>query len=604
MRASTGTLTLGSSADIYNSPTSYYGYDGYLSTRTSDYRSGYEPRRMPDRKLEAQPISSVTYRDASQSTKLRTEYAIRPRTRSSTVDSNRYPLSLVIPTSKSRQPPVITSAYERSTSPLRPRSAYEREDAESYITPASSIAGRSHRRIYSSEYRSDAARSDRAHRDRSVYRVYRPGGASAYSDSRKWDDSDYYDGYSYTNPRDLFEKDSAVRSSQRGTYRTGRPVSMTSAEAYLGQSSHRKDSRSQGPPPSQRGFDRIVEDKLRRRSRSRADNDASRDQTGSRRSSWQRAPVSLHQDRDDAYLSYPDDLKESRRHYRRSYDEGSSSRRHRDSRRHTTDDLLAPVLGGLATLGLASGYSEDADPDRPSLRERNRSRGPDRGRERESDSESQDYRDGGAQSKGKGLTADEEDEYRRQRQRRERSRLRDHSDSYESSSSEEDLRKKRREKASRKQYDSESSDSDPDQRSREEADKPKRQHNDVPTDAGKRSPDENAKDRARRPEATQPKGILKPPRDKFPEDENPIREGVAPLKDAQKKGIPPGARWTKIDRRLVNPAALEAGHERFEERPEYVIVLRVLTKEEIQAYAVKTQEIRGEHGIAGGRRAH
>jgi hypothetical protein len=43
----------------------------------------------------------------------------------------------------------------------------------------------------------------------------------------------------------------------------------------------------------------------------------------------------------------------------------------------------------------------------------------------------------------------------------------------------------------------------------------------------------------------------------------------------------------------VNPAALEAGQERFEERPEYVIVLRVLSKEEIQAYAVKTQEIRG-----------
>jgi hypothetical protein len=90
-----------------------------------------------------------------------------------------------------------------------------------------------------------------------------------------------------------------------------------------------------------------------------------------------------------------------------------------------------------------------------------------------------------------------------------------------------------------------------------------------------------------------PKGILKPPRDKFPEEPNPVREGVAPLKDAHKKGIPPGARWTKIDRRLVNPAALEAGNERYEERPDYVIVLRVLTKEEIQGYAVKTQEIRG-----------
>jgi hypothetical protein len=91
-----------------------------------------------------------------------------------------------------------------------------------------------------------------------------------------------------------------------------------------------------------------------------------------------------------------------------------------------------------------------------------------------------------------------------------------------------------------------------------------------------------------------PKGILKAPRPAFPEEPNPVREGVAPLKDAHKQGIPPGARWTKIDRRLVNPEALEAGNERFEERSDYVIVLRVLSKEEIQQYAVKTQEIRGK----------
>ncbi|KAH8693008.1 hypothetical protein BGW36DRAFT_410173 [Talaromyces proteolyticus] len=89
-----------------------------------------------------------------------------------------------------------------------------------------------------------------------------------------------------------------------------------------------------------------------------------------------------------------------------------------------------------------------------------------------------------------------------------------------------------------------------------------------------------------------PKGILKLPREHFPEEPNPIREGVAPLKDANLKGIPPGARWTKIDRRLVSPEALDMGHERYEERPDFVVVLRVLTKEEIQAYAAKTMEIR------------
>lgn len=95
-----------------------------------------------------------------------------------------------------------------------------------------------------------------------------------------------------------------------------------------------------------------------------------------------------------------------------------------------------------------------------------------------------------------------------------------------------------------------------------------------------------------------PKSILRPPREKFPEDPAPVREGVAPLKDAGKKGIPPNARWTKIDRKLVNPEALEAGNERYEERVDYVIVLRVLTKEEIEQYAAKTQELRNTRAAA------
>jgi len=89
------------------------------------------------------------------------------------------------------------------------------------------------------------------------------------------------------------------------------------------------------------------------------------------------------------------------------------------------------------------------------------------------------------------------------------------------------------------------------------------------------------------------KGILRVPREKFPEDPTPIREGVAPLKDAKKDGIPPDARWTKISRKLVNPAALEAGKERFEAREDFVIVLRVLSRDEVQGYAEVTQRIRG-----------
>jgi hypothetical protein len=94
-----------------------------------------------------------------------------------------------------------------------------------------------------------------------------------------------------------------------------------------------------------------------------------------------------------------------------------------------------------------------------------------------------------------------------------------------------------------------------------------------------------------------PRGILRKPTEKFPEHPEPIREGVAPHKSQLKgKDIPVDARWTKIDRRLVNPEALEAAKERFEERQDCVIVLRVLTKAEIQKLADRTKDIRQARG--------
>jgi hypothetical protein len=92
------------------------------------------------------------------------------------------------------------------------------------------------------------------------------------------------------------------------------------------------------------------------------------------------------------------------------------------------------------------------------------------------------------------------------------------------------------------------------------------------------------------------KGILRQPKEKFPEDPSPIREGVAPLKDAKKDGVPPDARWTKISRKLVNPEALELGKERYEARDDFVIVLRVLSRDEVQGYAEVTQKLRGMFG--------
>ncbi|KAL1624755.1 hypothetical protein SLS56_007640 [Neofusicoccum ribis] len=57
------------------------------------------------------------------------------------------------------------------------------------------------------------------------------------------------------------------------------------------------------------------------------------------------------------------------------------------------------------------------------------------------------------------------------------------------------------------------------------------------------------------------------------------------------RNIPPDARITKIDRRIVIPEALEEAKERFEERSDYVLVLRVLSQREVQRLADRTREI-------------
>lgn len=341
--------------------------------------------------------------------------------------------------------------------------------------------------------------------------------------------------------------------------------------------------------PPQRRYDRHPdEDRLRITSgRDYTDNESHRDQ---QRHSYQRRPM-LHQDREDGYLSVTDDLKHSSRHRHRS--------RARDSHRRP-EDFLAPVLSGLATLGLAQGYSDDGrDADRSGRSNRHRSRDVER------DDHARDYHM--QREREKAVSGDERERDRR-RYRRDLSQ-RPESSSESSVSEGHSKSQRRRKSSSRRKHDSSGSDNGRDRYRKEDV--PKlltARRDDISEVSSKTSVDVEREERSRKPVAVEPaavkepeappKGILKTPREKFPEDENHIREGVAPLKDAQKKGIPPGARWTKIDRRLVNPAALEMFHERFEERAEYVIVLRVLTKEEIQAFAVKTQEIRGESLIA------
>lgn len=89
-----------------------------------------------------------------------------------------------------------------------------------------------------------------------------------------------------------------------------------------------------------------------------------------------------------------------------------------------------------------------------------------------------------------------------------------------------------------------------------------------------------------------PKSILRKPRDKFPEHPDTIREGVAPHKEMPKKDVPPNARWTKINRKLVNPESLEQDGIRFNEYVDHVIVLKAMDLEEIEKYTRKTAEIR------------
>lgn len=68
--------------------------------------------------------------------------------------------------------------------------------------------------------------------------------------------------------------------------------------------------------------------------------------------------------------------------------------------------------------------------------------------------------------------------------------------------------------------------------------------------------------------------------------------------EGEKKRVSPGALWTKIGRKLVNPEALTQGNERFEELADYVVIFRVMTKAEIEEYAALTREIRAERSTA------
>lgn len=76
------------------------------------------------------------------------------------------------------------------------------------------------------------------------------------------------------------------------------------------------------------------------------------------------------------------------------------------------------------------------------------------------------------------------------------------------------------------------------------------------------------------------------------ESARPHHPRPSPPDHPQDKAIPAGARWTKIDRRLVNAQSLEESNERFEQHEDYIIVMRVLTRTEIMRFAERTRYIR------------
>lgn len=596
MRASTGTVQLSSSYDPYDFSANRYGYTPYPSDYY--YHHTYAPHLNHERRLEAHPVSSTAYRDPGHSTKLRTEYTVRPRRRSSTTSGADPGAKESVQSSLDARSPVVTSGYRRSPSPLP-------SETERYLVPASPRHAHRHRRVYSTDYASDTGRlgpQDAVTRHRpghSVYRVHAPGGRKRYPTARelrRGSDIDDHDAYSYTTPREQFENESVARLKyRRDAHRRERPMSMNGVEEYFQPFS--KEPRAHGPPPSQRGFDRLERDTRSRRSvHEPRDDGAAREEEGSRQLTQHLAPLSLHHD-DDGYSSYKEDYVDGyhRRHRRpRRHDDNGSRQAHDErSRLQHRDDSSVPDPGtGLGAAGLASGYSDDFNYHSP-RGDHHHSRDPDRrhGRNaadvRESEHRSRDHQSRRHRQVDRDSDASAAEETT-SKYKRAPSAHRKYSES-ETSSNKETPSQHLTVENSRHRRSSRS-------RHRAEDDRTLR----VPSQQGSTSGQEDISKSltvdspsAKQPEAS-PKGILKQPRDKFPEEPNPIREGVAPLKDAHKKGIPPGARWTKIDRRLVNPAALEAGRERFEERASCVIVLRVLTKEEIQAYAAKTQEIRGK----------
>ncbi|EEP78862.1 predicted protein [Uncinocarpus reesii 1704] len=533
--------------------------DGTFST--SPHGGQYSSIR-PAERHSLDPQSSKTYRFPGQSI---TPTNARPRSR--TTHRGHRPLSLIVPSSTNRSP--IIPDYERFQTSRHP-GYYFNDDSDRYLSPASS---RSRRRTFSPSTRGgQLTPTSKGSSPRTDHAYLVPAGRSrkVYTIDPKMQDMDLNDAYSYTNMREEFLGESARRQHRHDNRgRRPRPVSLTGLEDYPPEAW--KDSRYHVPPSGSK-----EPDKQQRETdhRDHVRSEAPRVTEITPHHTSRRIPVSLHQEKDKRYRDDHNNSRDGRGYrihrenndvvvvddppYSTSWDSRhntSAPRPLNDSKGGRDDPESAPVMhGGLATHG----YSKER-------------------RDRHSDRDNRPYR-----------------EHRKSRESR---RVRDDTGS-ETDQSESDASLRRHLRRSLRVSNEDSLDEWTTARQKTRKDDSENLQTRSPNPPQKPSPEMRQRKDSEPPA---PKGILKTPTAKFPEDPNAIREGVAPLKDATRKGIPPGARWTKIHRGMVNPAALE-GYERFEVRPDYVIVLRVLTKEEIQAYANRTAKIRSKAGYHRSRR--
>ncbi len=641
-----------------------------------DTRYAQQPRNSIDtltssragggRLVDAQPISRKNYAASGHAAaQSKTEYAVRPRNNASVGADGRTPLRILAPpTSPIRSRPLVDNVpQDRPRSPLTQR-YYAPDELDRYILPAVS-SPREHRRQVGSTP-TDSSHLAPVGRDRRERNGYRVAGSRGYPTSAALVRYEDEDDYSYTTPREQFDRDyppPEPRPRRNSYIRKERPTSTSDVDDWKAISQSKRDP---GPPPSTRQFDKIGdEDSRHPGGRSENHSDTERDVDKPRRRHSLRVPVSLHQDREKIYPPDRDEhhARGASHHQAKAYDDepsyssdrenyrpSSHYERHQHQQRPKVREeshdrsgknhgIAAAGLGGLAAAGLTSAMirkarDKDDNSDRDELRdvtdryaqERDHKLA-DANRDRERIIEKP--RDRAAELRDEVAPR----EHRREKGRKERSDSDSIDDSQTSGQRHKRKHRRRRRDSKPQELDSDSAsddrkrleipkevDRDRQERepAQEDSDLPHRYRRHLhayervlsederyaatPIDSGK---DDDSEARAARLQLVEPpkekepepkpKGILKPARQvPFPEDPNPTREGVAPLKDAGKKGVPPGARWTKINRMLVNPAALEAAHERYEERDDYVIVLRVLSREDIQKFADKTKEIRGK----------